>query len=118
MFNNLETGSQKEKDMKKSKGLKQQIRQKINRMRGESDRKRKKKFSYLKHTGSLGTYYLQKQGINVKGKIKGNIRGLQRIDIPINSSQPQSVPEPVVEKKGFISKIKSLFKGIKKLNQR
>ncbi len=97
--------------MKKSK---QQIKQQIAQKRGEVSKKRLKKFTHLKNTDNLGTYYLQKRGIKLKGKFKGNVRGLKQIEVPINSATPgPPVPslnlQPKVEKKSLISKVKSLF---------
>lgn len=97
--------------MKKSK---QQIKQRITQKRGEVSKKRLRKFSHLKNTDNLGTYYLQKRGIKLKGKFKGNVRGLKQIQVPINSAIPgPPIPstdlQPKEEKKSLISKVKSLF---------
>lgn len=55
----------------------QKIRQRIKKKRGEVERKRKRKFLYLKHTGQLGNYYMQKILMMKKLKLESVVKGLR-----------------------------------------
>ncbi len=54
---------------------KEQIKQRIQKERGEYERERRKKFLYLKHTGQLDNYYKQK--ISMKQKLESIVQQLK-----------------------------------------
>jgi len=66
------------------KETKEQIRQRIEKERGEYTRKRRRKFLYLKHTNQMGNYYRQKIPIIQRLKpIVSSLKWWQRIYIVI-----------------------------------